>query len=133
MGGYRHGWSWRTTCRRRSKRNSLGCNTTRQWDRHQYEFAISDYNDIMFALSQKDTYKVFHSLQSFLISAANISKIFWPVERKYDKRSEYLRNLLSIYDASPLKTRDPSNIFEHFGEILDDWYTESMHRNFLDM
>jgi hypothetical protein len=55
------------------------------------------------------------------------------VERKYDKRSEYLRNLLSIYDASPLKTRDPSNIFEHFGEILDDWYTESMHRNFLDM
>ena len=40
---------------------------------HQCEFAISDYNDIMFGLSQHSTRKVFHSLQSFLIAAANIS------------------------------------------------------------
>ena len=51
------------------------------------------------------------------------------MQKKYDKRGEYL-NLLSIYDASPLKTRNPGDIFEHFDERLDDWYTESTHRNF---
>jgi hypothetical protein len=31
MGGYRYGWSWRTSTAGRSKRNSLGCSTTRRW------------------------------------------------------------------------------------------------------
>jgi len=37
----------------------------------------------MHGLSNRDTTRVFHSIQSFLIASANISKIFWPEDHKW--------------------------------------------------
>jgi hypothetical protein len=103
--------------------------------KQQCEFAISDYNDIAVAISQRNVRRVVHSLQSFLIEVANISKILWPFSSKpkYAQRGLDLKSLLSIDDTSPLRTRDPRNIFEHFDEKLEDWYAESPHRNLMDM
>jgi len=44
----------------------------------QCEYATIAYDDLLHGLSTRDTTRVFHSLQSFLIASANISKIFWP-------------------------------------------------------
>jgi hypothetical protein len=103
--------------------------------RQQCEFAIYDYKEITQAIREGDNYKLFHSLQSFLIAAANISKIFWPIrDNYYSQRGQELGNLLSIDENnSPFKTRDPRNIFEHFDEKIDDWFRESPHHNLTDM
>jgi hypothetical protein len=88
--------------------------------RRQCQFAISDYSEMTQAIGVGDNYKLFHSIQSFLIAAANISKIFWPVKDKYKQRGQEHRNLLSVDENnSPLKTRDPRNIFEHFDERIE--------------
>jgi hypothetical protein len=103
--------------------------------RQQCQFAISDYEEITQAIHEGHNYKLFHSLQSFLIAAANISKIFWPIPDKYYlQRGQELRNLLSIDENnSPFKSRDPRNFFEHFDEKLDDWFRQSPHHNLIDM
>jgi hypothetical protein len=102
--------------------------------KQQCLFALSDYNEITQAIREQDNYKLFHSLQSFLIAAANISKIFWPIKDKYKRRGQELRSLLSVDEnKSPLKTRDPRNIFEHFDEKIEDWFTQSPNHDLVDM
>jgi hypothetical protein len=97
--------------------------------RQQCQFAMSDYKEMTQAIRERDNYKLFHSLQSFLIAAANISKIFWPIRDKYyGQRGQELRNLLLVDENnSPFKIRDPRNVFEHFDEKLDDWFRQSLH------
>ena len=98
----------------------------------QCKFAISDYTRLALAISIPDNYALFHLLQSFLIAAANISKILWPM-KSYAQRGQDLRSSLSIDETSPLKTKNPRNIFEHFDERLEEWYTQSPHHNIVDM
>jgi hypothetical protein len=99
----------------------------------QCEFAISHYNDLNDALAEANGYDVFRSLQSFLVNAANISKIFFPSRSKYNTRGQYLRNLLSINGNSELAKRDARNFFEHFDEKLDEWHAQSSRYRFADM
>jgi hypothetical protein len=61
------------------------------------------------------------SIESFLISVANISKILWPsppigseLPTEVSSRREALRGLLSIDDLSPLKQKKFRNHFEHY-------------------
>jgi hypothetical protein len=99
----------------------------------QCEFARSHYNDLNGAVAARNVDEIFRSLQSFLVAAANISKIFFPARDRYEKRGEYLRNLLSIDENSQLAKRYARDFFEHFDERLDNWYEESPDHNLLDM
>jgi hypothetical protein len=73
--------------------------------------------------------KCWNYLQSFLTTAANISKIFWPARhgesKEYSQRGMDLRNLLNVSDKSPLNNRDLRNHLEHYDERLHDWAKKS--------
>lgn len=71
----------------------------------------------------------------FLGATAAISKILWPiekgtqgdatkklVEREKKMRGRYLREVLSVPEDSPFKSRDVRNGFEHFDESLDAFF-----------
>jgi hypothetical protein len=77
--------------------------------------------------------RFWYALQSFLTAAANISKLLWPIETrgrsKEDKiladwrleRGRDLRQLLTVPDDSPLRSRTFRDHVEHFDERLDQW------------
>jgi hypothetical protein len=101
--------------------------------RHQCRFARMAYDDCSEAMRNMHTDRVWYSLQSFLIAAANISKIFWPINQSpYKERGAFLRSLLNVDASEPFKLREPRNHFEHFDERLDDWYLQSTHHNIID-
>jgi hypothetical protein len=62
------------------------------------------------------------TVQEALTHAGALSRFFWPV-KKGDSlataRGERLRELFSLSEASPLKSRKLRNAFEHFDEDLD--------------
>lgn len=60
-------------------------------------------------------------VQNILIQGAAISRYFWPVRKKYQKRGEMLRAAFNMTDFSPLKDRNLRNMVEHFDEYLDDY------------
>ena len=71
----------------------------------------------------------YYYLQSLLIALGNISKILWPIKKKYENRGIELRSTLNIKEDSALKNRDLRNLFEHFDERADDWFAvEDRHR-----
>lgn len=103
------------------------------WEiQHQCEFAEIAYQDFMTNLT--DTRRAFYSLQGFLIAVANISKILWPINKKYSTRGDELIKLLAIDEAnSVIKSRDPRNHLEHFDERLHIWFDNSHYHNLMDM
>lgn len=66
--------------------------------------------------------EVWGSIQSILVAAANVSKILWPVRKKYMERGRRLRELLSIDDRNLLSKRTFRNHFEHYDERIEDWF-----------
>lgn len=75
--------------------------------------------------------------QAFLVSAANISKILWGVDKPRDKKKRYkqrkpLRKKLGISDKSVLNNRTVRNCFEHFDEKIDIWFSSSKNKVFVD-
>lgn len=60
-------------------------------------------------------------LDEFLISTARVSKIFWPIRKKYKSRGERLRKMFSVKDNHILKNRSLRDAIEHNDEKLDDW------------
>jgi hypothetical protein len=69
-------------------------------------------------------------VQTFLVAAANVSKRLWMTSNK--ERSKNLRSLLNVADDSPIANRDLRNHFEHFGERIERWATESANHAFVD-
>jgi hypothetical protein len=64
------------------------------------------------------------ALQGFLVASANISKLFWPTQRKkvfIPDRGKELKESLGIADDSPINSRDLRNHLEHFDERLEEW------------
>lgn len=100
--------------------------------KHQCEFALIAYTDLVSALNSKTGERVWLSLQSMLISSANISKILYPVNKKYYPRGEELRNKLLVSGNEEFVSRDARNHFEHFDERLDSWYQTSKYHNIID-
>jgi len=98
----------------------------------QCKFAIIAVEQIKAGLANNDSDLVWYALQNLLVAIGNISKIFWPINRKYRKRGEELRRSLGIKDDSPLRPRKFRNHFEHFDERLEDWATSSKRHNFID-
>ena len=73
--------------------------------------------------------KTWNYLQSFLMTAAIISKIFLAARdgasKEYSQRGIDLRNLLEVSDKSALNNRDLRNHLEHYDERLHDWAKNS--------
>ena len=93
---------------------------------HSYELlkdSVGDFNKIA----------VWSSIQSILISSGNISKILWPIKSKYKVRGEQLRELLKIDSDSVLKSRIFRNKFEHYDELLDDFFKDKSIYSYTDL
>ena len=75
---------------------------------------------------------VWVNLQSLLIAASNISKIFWNKREHIKGRGEALRKALEVADDSALEVRNLRNHFEHYDERIDEWALNSKNRNLID-
>lgn len=74
----------------------------------------------------------YYYLQSLVIALGNISKILWPMNKKYEIRGIELRTFLDVKDDSALRKRDLRNLLEHFDEKADDWFAAEERRRFSD-
>lgn len=97
----------------------------------QSDFAFKSVNILKQGLKENNIDLVWYSLQGFLVSVGNISKIIWPLD-KYKQRGDHLKNLLGLDDKSCLKLRYFRNVFEHFDERLDDWGNKNKNKVFID-
>lgn len=78
-----------------------------------------------------DQLEVWCSIQSILISTANISKILWPKKNKI--RGERLRELLKVDANSILANRKFRNHFEHYDERIEEWFTNRPNGLYKDL
>jgi hypothetical protein len=83
----------------------------------QCKFALMAVKDLDDSLKKEDNSRVWYSVQMFLVSVGNLSKMLWK-----SKAAEKLRSLLCVPDAgSPLESLHFRNLFEHFDERLEKW------------
>jgi len=80
----------------------------------------------------EDTIDVWASIQSILISSANISRILWP-NKEYNERGVRLRKMLNISDDNTLRDRTFRNHFEHYDERIAKWFEEGANGVFIDL
>ncbi|MCA0960211.1 hypothetical protein LCL86_14225 [Muricauda ruestringensis] len=89
----------------------------------QAELVSHSHERLKDSVDDFDKTAVWSSIQSILISSGNISKILWPTS-KYQERGRELRKLLKINSESVLKSRKFRNKFEHYDELLDDFFKD---------
>jgi len=108
--------------------------------------AIREWTDERMRITSSSSiwmYDFWCSVQAFLVSVANISKLLWPselkrrgeTEQQADKRKNrgrQLRQVLGKKDDSVIESRSFRNSFEHFDERLDSWVDLSSRHNFMD-
>lgn len=70
---------------------------------------------------KNNTDTIWYSIHSLLTSTGNLSKLFWPPNKKYSSRGQKLREIFSVEDTSLLNSRQIRNHFEHYDERLDTW------------
>ena len=66
---------------------------------------------------------VLNHLQNIALQGAAISRFFWPIGKKYQRRGAFLRERFKLDDANPLKSRELRNHMEHYDEYLDDYFS----------
>ena len=98
----------------------------------QCKFAIIAREQIKAGLLNSDLDIVWYAIQNFLVAVGNMSKIFWPINQKYENRGKELRRSLDIKGNSPIQPRNFRNHLEHFDERLEEWATSSKRHNFID-
>jgi hypothetical protein len=76
--------------------------------------------------------KIWSSIQSILISSGNISKILWP-KKKYYERGKQLRALLNIDENCILQNRTFRNKFEHYDDLIDEFFEEKNTSSYVDL
>jgi hypothetical protein len=99
----------------------------------QCTFALMDYEEMKESMksmtpgNSEQLDRFWHSVPSFLVAVANISKILWPSTQKYKGHSSdvstraELRKLLNIDDSSVLKSTEFRNHFEHYDSRIEEW------------
>ena len=100
--------------------------------KRQCTFALIAADDIDLALDKKEMDRIWYSIQSFLVAAGNLSKMFWPTIKTKKARGLYLRSIFSLKNNSPIASRSFRNCFEHFDERLEEWISSSKQKNFID-
>lgn len=84
------------------------------------------------ASGSSDKIEIWSSIQLILIAIGNISKILWPTKKTYKDRGEKLRKLLKVDDNSILRSRKFRNQFEHYDEIIDEFFRNQTSVNYVD-
>ena len=81
--------------------------------------------DLHAAVGAGNDARTWHSAQALLISAANLSKLFWPQGESGDDtksaKAAALRSAFGVTSGHTLQDRTLRNHFEHFDERLDTW------------
>lgn len=90
----------------------------------QSKIALGAAKRLQAANDNLDHIEIWSSIQSILIPAGNISKILWPSRKEYKSRGEHLREKLKVEKDNPLSKRKFRNYFEHYDELIDDWFNE---------
>jgi len=91
----------------------------------QCEYALKAYDDFSLALqfyrSGDSTELVFYHIQTFLITAAMVSKLLWPPQSNRRARGVRLRTELGLRGDLTVRTREFRDHIEHFDERLHDY------------
>ena len=95
----------------------------------QVKIGLKAYERLKFS---EDTIDVWASIQSILISSANISRILWP-NKEYIDRGVRLRKMLNISDDNILRDRTFRNHFEHYDERIEKWFESGANGVFIDL
>jgi hypothetical protein len=80
-----------------------------------------------------DNLEVWCSVQSILVSAANVSKILWPTTKKLQKRGDRLREILKVEESNPLSNREFRNHFEHYDSRIEEWFDSCSGGVYVDL
>ena len=80
-----------------------------------------------------DHVEVWSSIQSILVSAANVSKILWPVKKQNKLRGEKLRQQLKVDKTNILSDRKFRNYFEHYDDEIEDWFNKHPSPVYIDL
>ncbi|MGN6212028.1 hypothetical protein [Parafilimonas sp.] len=78
-----------------------------------------------------DRLEVWCSIQSILVSTANISKILWPGKNRV--RGKRLRGMLKVEADNILSNRNFRNHFEHYDERIEDWFDHRTGGVYIDL
>lgn len=78
-----------------------------------------------------DRLEVWCSIQSILVSTANISKILWPSKNRV--RGKRLREMLKVEADNILSNRNFRNHFEHYDERIEDWFDHRSGGVYIDL
>lgn len=78
-----------------------------------------------------DRLEVWCSIQSILVSAANISKILWSSKNR--SCAERLRKMLKVEADSILSNRKFRNHFEHYDERVQEWFNRHSNGVYVDL
>jgi hypothetical protein len=78
-----------------------------------------------------DQLEVWCSIQSILVSTANISKILWPI--KSQLRGKRLREMLEVEAENILSNRKFRNYFEHYDERIEEWFDNRPNGVYIDL
>jgi hypothetical protein len=101
--------------------------------RRQCKFALLATKDLEDLPKPTDMMRFWYSIQAFLVSVGNISKILWPASNSSEGRGDQLRNLLAISSQSYLEPRTFRNHFEHFDERIESRFTTKSALGFADL
>lgn len=97
----------------------------------QCKCALKAANLLDSALALRNSDDIWFSLQSLLVAAANLSKLFWGSRGKKELERLDLRKSLAVADDSPLRDPDLRNDFEHFDTRVEDWLEKWKDHNFM--
>ena len=104
----------------------------------QCEYALVAYALMMEAIDISMTPGIFCRVQSFLVAAANVSKIFDPAPKgsqpfkdACEKRGEHLQAKFAIGATSLILNRDLRDRFEHSDEDIEKWWSDG-HTGIVD-
>ncbi len=77
-------------------------------------------------LEDIDSHAVLDELQNIIVQGAAVSRYFWPSNDAHEIRGRELREMFSVTDDSPLKSRSLRNMIEHFDEKLDHYLAKGI-------
>ncbi len=90
-------------------------------------------------VATRDYDRLWYGIQNFIIGAGNASKALWgtgrneaEAHRRYTERQP-LRDSLGVTDDSPLRRVKIRNDYEHLDERIEEWWSESQHRNLVTL
>ena len=81
----------------------------------------------------EDYVEKWSAIQSILVAAANVSRIFWPQRKTSAERGKILQTLLNVDDSNLLADRKLRNHFEHYDERIEKWFEENCSAVYMDL